>query len=178
MTYIGAQAPKVLKLADEIGDGVLINASRPTDFKIAVEYIKEGAESTGKDPKRTDIAAWTCFSIDHEDAEKARRKAKEIVAFIVASCLHEILKRHNIEPIEAKKIGDALLKQDLRGAFEIVTDEMVDSFSISGKPEHCLKRINELISRGVTQLIIGSPYGTVTKKEAIESINREIMGRV
>ena len=38
--YIGAQGPKVLDLAGRIGDGALINASNPKDFKIAIPIIQ------------------------------------------------------------------------------------------------------------------------------------------
>ena len=39
--YLGAQGPKMLELAGEIADGVLINASNPKDFKVAVEQIRK-----------------------------------------------------------------------------------------------------------------------------------------
>ena len=62
--YIGAQGPKMLQLAGEIGDGVLINASDELDFKIARKLINEGAHKGNKRISDLDIVAYTCFSTD------------------------------------------------------------------------------------------------------------------
>ncbi|MDD4750121.1 MAG: 5,10-methylenetetrahydromethanopterin reductase, partial [Methanosarcinaceae archaeon] len=67
--YMGAQGPKMLELAGEVADGVLINASHPKDFEVAVTQIKKGAEKAGRDPKDIDITAYACFSIDKDPAK-------------------------------------------------------------------------------------------------------------
>ena len=46
--------------------------------------------------------------------------------------------------------------------------------SISGTPETCIERINELIKLGVTQFVVGSPIGP-NVREAIDLISREII---
>ncbi|MEM2058705.1 MAG: 5,10-methylenetetrahydromethanopterin reductase, partial [Thermoproteota archaeon] len=46
--YVGAQGPKMLELAGAIGDGVLINASHPKDFEVAVRYIQEGVQKANR----------------------------------------------------------------------------------------------------------------------------------
>ncbi len=41
--YVGAQGPQMLTRAAKVADGILINASHPKDFEIAIEKIREGA---------------------------------------------------------------------------------------------------------------------------------------
>ena len=93
--YMGAQGPKMLELAGEIADGVLINASHPKDFEVAVEQIKKGAEKAGRDPSEVDVTAYACFSID-KDPVKAVNAAKVVVAFIVAGSPDLVLERHEV----------------------------------------------------------------------------------
>ncbi len=168
--YIGAQGPKMLKLASRIGDGVLINASNPKDFEYASEIIKKAA---GDRLDSLDIVAYTCFSVDY-DREVARSKVVPIVAFIVAGAPEMVLERHGINKDKAARIKEALGKGDFKEAFKHVTEDMVKAFSIYGTPEDCIAAIEELTKVHVTHIVFGSPLGA-KKKKAIEIVSREIV---
>ena len=92
--YIGAQGPKVLELAGEVGDGALINASNPKDFDVAIPIIKQAMEKVGK--KKFDVGAYTAMSIDN-DEKKARNAAKIVAAFIAAGSPPALLQRHGLD---------------------------------------------------------------------------------
>ena len=175
--YMGAQGPKMLELAGEIADGVLINASHPKDFEVAVEQIKKGAEKAGRDPSEVDVTAYACFSID-KDPVKAVNAAKVVVAFIVAGSPDLVLERHGI-PVEAKnQIGAAIAKGDFGALMGgLVTPKMIEAFAICGTPEDCMKRIRDLEAIGVTQIVAGSPIGP-DKEKAIKLIGKEIIAKM
>ncbi|MFY1111952.1 MAG: 5,10-methylenetetrahydromethanopterin reductase [Methanosarcinaceae archaeon] len=175
--YMGAQGPKMLELAGEVADGVLINASHPKDFEVAVEQIKKGAAKTGRDPAEVDVTAYACFSID-KDPAKAVSAAKVVVAFIVAGSPDLVLERHGI-PVEAKsQIGEAIAKGDFGALMGgLVTDQMVEAFAICGTPEDCMQRIRDLEAIGVTQVVAGSPIGP-NKEKAIKLIGKEIIAKM
>ena len=168
--YIGAQGPKMLKLASEVGDGILINASNPKDFEYALKIVKEAA---GDRLGKLDIVAYTCFSVD-KDREKAKKKVVPIVAFIVAGSPETVLERHGIDKGRAAEIKEALGKGDFPGAMSKVTDDMVEAFSIYGTPEDCISKIEELIKTGVTHVVFGSPLGA-KKGAALSLIAEEIV---
>jgi len=169
--YIGAQGRKMLKLASEIGDGVIVNAAHPRDVKFALENIeaKEGF----------DFAVCSAFSID-KDRDAAIQNPKTVVAFIVSSCPEEVLNRHGIDHESANAVKNALNEAFAKGNWkelaEKVTDEMVEAFSISGTPDDIIERIDELRKLGVTQIVVGSPIGK-EKAKAIKLIGREIIPR-
>jgi len=171
--YIGAQGPLMLKTAGQIGDGVLINASHPEDFKYAVSQIRSGAEEAGRSISSIDVAAYAAFSVD-EDREKALKAAKIVVAFIVAGSPETVLQRHAISIESAKAVSDFLKKGDFKAASKAVTDDMMSAFSISGSPQDCIKRIEELLKTGVTQIVVGSPIGP-DKKTSIKLIGEKIL---
>ncbi len=173
--YMGAQGPKMLELAGEVADGVLINASHPKDFEVAVERIAAGAKKAGRDPADIDVAAYACFSID-KDAAKAKNAAKVVVAFIVAGSPDMVLERHGINVAAKADIGAAIAKGDFGALMgDLVTDDMINAFSICGTPEDCKARIDELMAIGVTQVVAGSPIGP-NKEKAIKLIGKEIIG--
>ncbi len=173
--YIGAQGPKMLELAAELGDGVLINASHPKDFEVARENIEAGLKKAGE--KEFDVVAYASMSVD-KDRDKARNSARIVVAFIVAGSPDVIFERHGISMDDVAKVREALnnafTKGDWGGVAKSVTDEMIDTFSISGTPDDVVERINELSKAGVTQVVAGSPIGP-DKKKSIQLIGKEII---
>jgi 5,10-methylenetetrahydromethanopterin reductase len=174
--YIGAQGPKMLELAGAIGDGVLINASHPVDFKFAVPLIRQGAEKAGRDPTDVEICAYAAFSAD-KDMTKAEKAAKVVVAFIVAGSPVNVLERHGVRQKEAQKISASIARSDFGSLMADVTMDMVEAFSISGTPEICLSRIDELLEAGITQIVVGSPIGP-DKERSIRLIGKSIIGKM
>ena len=175
--YIGAQGPKMLQLAAELGDGVLINASHPRDFEAAKENIDAGLSKAGKSRDDFDVVAYASMSVD-KDAEKAKNAAKIVVAFIVAGSPDVIFERHGIGMDDVSKVREALnnafTKGDWPGVSKAVTGEMIECFSISGSPDMVIDRIRELSKSGVTQVVAGSPIGP-DKKKSIQLIGKEII---
>ncbi len=154
--YIGAQGPKVLELAGEIGDGALINASNPKDFQMAIPIIQKATEKVGK--KGFDVGAYTATSIDKSE-KKARNAAKIVAAFIAAGSPPEINQRHNLDMGTVTKIKDALGRFDFKTAGENVNDQIIDAYTIAGTPDMVKQKVEDLQKAGVTQVIFGSPLG-------------------
>lgn len=171
--YIGAQGPKMLQLAGEIGDGALINASHPDDIQRAVGLISKGAKKAGKSVDDVDIGAYTSFSIADEK-KKAIKSVVPVVAYIVAGSPSFILEKHDISIENAESIKSELANRNWGKAFGSVKPEMIDAFSICGNPDQCTEKIDGLFKTGVNHFITGSPLGP-NKKEAINLFGHEVM---
>jgi len=168
--YIGAQGPKMLELAGMIGDGVLINGSHPSDFISAVPLIRKGIDARDAGDHDGagaaddfDIAAYTCFSID-KNPEKARAAAVPVVAFIAAGAPDALLEKHGISASDRDAVAGYLKEGRFSDLKDIVTDRMIEAFSIAGDRDACIERINELEDCGVTRIIAGSPIGPDKEK--------------
>jgi 5,10-methylenetetrahydromethanopterin reductase len=160
--YIGAQAPKMLRLSGYMGDGVLINASHPVDFEYASKHIKEGLEERTEKPDFFDIVAYTAMSIDN-DISKAIEAVKIVVAFIVGGSSPMILQRHDIDENKAEIIRNTIAKGDFGGVMQLVDDNMIEAFSVVGTPNDIINKVEELRKMGVTQVVAGSPIGPKVK---------------
>lgn len=171
--YIGAQGPKMLEFAGEIGDGVLINACHPKDVEYAVNRVKKGVHAAGKKFSEIDVAAYTSFSV-HENIKKANKAAVPVVAFIVAGSPPQVLERHGIGVKEAEEIRAGLKANDWGRAFSGVTPEMISAFSVCGTPDMCIERIAELLKSGISQFVVGSPIGA-NVREAIDLIVEKVI---
>jgi len=170
--FVGAQGPKMLALAAEIGDGVLINASHPKVVENAIGFVREGAAKAGKRLDDLEIAAYTSFSIAKEP-NKAAKSVVPVVAYIVAGCPETVLQKHRISIETATKIRQAIIRGKWKEAFSQITDEMVEAFSICGTPETVVEKIYSLVKVGTTQLVAGSPIGPNIRK-SINMIAAEV----
>jgi 5,10-methylenetetrahydromethanopterin reductase len=170
--FIGAQGPKMLALAAEIGDGVLINASHPKDVENAMTFIRQGVERAGKNLDDLDISAYTSFSMA-SSYEKAFKAVVPVVAYIVAGSPEMILERHGISVEFASKIRDAIVHGRWKEAFSSVDNNMVEAFSICGAPKICVEKIGKLMKVGVNQVVAGSPIGPNMRK-SINMIAAEV----
>lgn len=170
--FIGAQGPKMLALAAEIGDGVLINASHPKDVERAMMFIEKGVIKAEKKLEDLDIAAYTSFSVANK-VEDAAKAVKPVVAYIVAGCPESILGKHGISMETATRIRQAIVQGNWKEAFSYITEEMVEAFSICGTPEMVVEKISRLVKVGTTQIVVGSPIGPNIRK-SINTIAAEV----
>ncbi|MCQ2740446.1 MAG: 5,10-methylenetetrahydromethanopterin reductase [bacterium] len=153
--YMGAQGPKMLETAGAIADGVLINASNPKDYEAAMPMIKKGIGDSGK---AFDVGAYTATSIGN-DSEAAKNAARIVVAFIAAGSPAPVIERHGLPEGINEKIGACLGKGDFGGAIGLVSDDLLEAFSVCGTPEEFIPKIEGLAEMGVTQYVAGSPVG-------------------
>jgi 5,10-methylenetetrahydromethanopterin reductase len=171
--YLGAQGPKMLRLAAKISDGVLVNSSHPADISLAVKEVRNGLEDAGKSSSQFDVAAYTSFSVSADPVE-AVKLARPVVAFIAAATPDVVLERHGIPPERVQVIKEGLARGQFKDAFKAVNDELLEAFSITGTPSQCTEKIAAILKEGVSQLVIGSPIGA-DKVKTLESIGSEIM---
>lgn len=163
--YIGAQGPNMLRMAADHGDGILINASHPTDFEWSFQQFDPDTDA--------EVLAYTSFSISRE-RDAALEAAKQPVAFIAAGSPPQVLKRHGLNLELAEEIGKYIEESRFSEAFDLVTEDMLDAFSIYGTPEECAERVEELFEVGVDTVVVGSPLGP-KPTEAIRIAADELM---
>ncbi|NPA69338.1 MAG: 5,10-methylenetetrahydromethanopterin reductase [Crenarchaeota archaeon] len=171
--YVGAQAPKMLQLAGEIADGVIINSSDPEIVREAIRNIEVGAEKTNRKIEDIDIAVCTCFSVD-EDEKRAVESAKIVVAYILAGLSREVAEKLGIDQETIDKVRQSLEKGSIDEIRKIITEEHVSKLAIAGTPEQCIEKIMKMIKVGTRHIILGSPLGP-DKKKALEIIGRKIV---
>ena len=74
--YVAALRPQMLRLAGAIADGVLLNWATVDYMPQAIAYVRQGAETAGRDPGAVRIASYlrTCVTDAPEMVEQATRE--------------------------------------------------------------------------------------------------------
>ncbi len=170
---IGAQGDKMLKLAGEVADGVIINAAEPRECGRAVKIVRRSGKEAGRSMKNFELAAAMPFSISTK-ANAAFEPLLPKVAVVAAGCDSSVLERLEISIDDRNKVRDAVIRDDYDEMIKSVTPEMVDMLSIAGTPDTCIEKISRLVNSGITLVVLSPPLGPV-HDEAINLIATEIL---
>lgn len=152
--YIGATGPKMLQLAGEICDGVVLNYVVSVDYiRNAVELVEKGAKKAGKTLDDVDRPELIVCSLSDKDPDAAMVEAKKLAAYYFATEPH-IMKasgasEYLLERVQAVMSWPAT-EEDYARASEVIPDEIVRNIMAVGTSDECRAKVGEYIDAGVT----------------------------
>jgi len=166
--YFGARGPKLLELAGEIADGVIISGPR-SYIERATNIVRDGLKRR-KLAKNFTTVVWipTVLIKDGKGMEMAR----EVVAVVVSDTPKRVLELCKIDEEKAQRVRDAVSKLGVKKASELVDEELIRDFSIFGDAREICEDFLSLERYGVGEVVFGPPYG-LNWKDSIESVVRE-----
>jgi 5,10-methylenetetrahydromethanopterin reductase len=151
--YIGATGPKMLELAGEIADGVLLNYMvSPSYNDDALERIAAGARRAGRDLSSIDRPQLIVCSLD-QDRSRALDAARLLLTQYLGQQPH-IMKASGVDQSLIDEINAVVDwpagQDDIEKAAALVPDEVVQLVSASGTPEECRAKVDEYLEHGAT----------------------------
>ncbi len=151
--YIGATGMKMMELAGEIADGVLLNyLVSPAYNREAMDHLRAGAARAGRNVEQIDRPQLVVCSLD-EDRNRALDNARELVTQYLGQQPH-IMKASGVSQDLLDEIGRVLTwpaeEHQIREAMKLVPDEVVQLITASGTPDECRAKVAEYIEAGCT----------------------------
>ncbi len=152
--YIGATGEKMLEMAGEICDGVVLNYVVSVDYiRRAVELVGRGAARVGKTLDQVDRPELLVCCLSDEDPKAAMMEGKALVAYYLGTEPH-IMKASNVDEDLIKHVqefvGWPATEADYRRAAAIIPDEVVRNLMAVGTGSQCRDKVAEYIDAGVT----------------------------
>src|SRR5262245_47293963 len=129
--YVAALRPGMLRVAGEVGDGVILNWRSAEDVAKPVALVREAARQAGRDPAAVEITARLLIHVDPPDAASDLAVRRFVTAYLnvpVYRAFQEWLGRAGVlEPMwEAWQGGDR------RGAVSAVPEPVMNDLIIRG----------------------------------------------
>jgi alkanesulfonate monooxygenase SsuD/methylene tetrahydromethanopterin reductase-like flavin-dependent oxidoreductase (luciferase family) len=154
--YVPATATVGLKLAGEIGDGVILNAVCSPEYTVnALKIIRESAEKAGRDFSKFFVAQIINCSIEDD-----HKKALDAVRWEVATKLDPVQISFIAGP--KMRVGEPYIhKEDIPlfekahaeggmdGLIKAIPDSYVEGMTASGTPDEVKKRVQQYRDAGV-----------------------------
>jgi len=154
--YIAGRGPRILELAGEIADGVIIGAlASPSTFAYATRHIRAGAARSGRSLEGFETMLWlhTAFA---SDGARARDAVRTIVVGVLVSSLPVLDDLGVVLPPglreELATVTYGMHSESMLRAASHVPDDVLAHFTMAGDAAVCLRRVAELERQGVTQI--------------------------
>jgi 5,10-methylenetetrahydromethanopterin reductase len=152
--YIGATGPKMLQMAGEICDGVVLNYMVSVDYiRQAVELVEQGAKKAGKNLAEVDRPELLVCCLSDDDPAAALLEGKKLAAYYFATEPH-IMKASGVEEELLAKVqgvmGWPATEEDYIKASKLIPDDVVRQLMAVGSTQECQDTVQQYIDAGVT----------------------------
>lgn len=180
--YIAATGPRMLELAGELADGVILQVGLyPPCLERALEHIRRGAAKAGREPGEIDLVCSTFTSIA-EDRAVAIDRARPLAAWFYAVAPEwlelagvPVTQRQPSRPMFPDISHPANHEEAMAEARRYVSDEAVEKFCLVGSAEDCVRRIRELVGLGIRQIFFRHYLTYNLPVDLIETVSRQII---
>ena len=165
--YIGGRGPKILELAGEVADGVIVgNIATVKGWRWALDRIQAGVRRSNRETDLGDVVAWLYSSID-EDAGAARDAVRPMVATTLVTSRPVLDQLGFAMPAPfAEVMGRAewqLSRSVIEPASALLSDSLVARLALAGTVEDCRRALSDLLMNvpEITGVVI-VPFATAT----------------
>jgi 5,10-methylenetetrahydromethanopterin reductase len=148
--FVAAINERMVLLSSSLADGILLYLRPHYELRKTVSFIRSNC---GK--KDFEIACVVIGAISNKNPEKARERGAKTLAFYtaVSQYYNKFLSGNGFRN-EVQDITDEYNKGGLNSAYKMVPDKMLDSLTICGDKEACIRALRRFISTGITLPII------------------------
>ncbi len=151
--YVGATGMKMMELAGEIGDGVVLNYMvSPSYTAQAVEALAAGAARASRTLADVDRPQLIVCSLDRHRAT-ALDRARELLTQYLGQQPH-IMKASGVSQDLIEAIGRELTwpasPAQIEKAMRLVPDDVVQLITAAGTAEECRAKVGEYVAAGCT----------------------------
>jgi 5,10-methylenetetrahydromethanopterin reductase len=156
--YIGTWGPKMSRMAGAVASGVKADCvASPGYLRQLKNEMISGAEEAGRDPTELEMIVGPLCCIA-SDRERAIRPIKEMLA-LLQPFLGPMTQSHEIKDDAISAAANAFNQGDVSRAVDLVSQQSVDAFSLTGTPAEIVPKVRALIDAGATNIAFGPPLG-------------------
>jgi 5,10-methylenetetrahydromethanopterin reductase len=148
--YIAAINKKMILLSCTQAEGVLLYLRPIEKLRETISFIKSHAID-----KEFQIGLVLIGALSNKEPEKARERAAKTLAFYIAvgKYYNRFLAKNGFK-IEVEQITAAYHLRGLDFASKYVSEKMLNSLTVCGNSEECIKSLRAFVSKGVSLPII------------------------
>ncbi len=156
--YVAALRERMLELAGEIGDGLILNLFPVTAMPRILAAYGRGAARAGRDASRDEVVCRFQVAVT-DDVAAARSMIRFAFTGYVAQPVYNAYFRWCGFEAEARAVAEAFARGDRAASAAAMSDALIDRIAILGSVERCREQIAEFVAAGVTTPVI-APIAT------------------
>ena len=174
LLYVGGMGPKMVDLATEIADGLILTWISPRIVAVKVAQIREAELAFGRTPRSVRVVARAYVAVTDDVATARDGVRKELVEYLV-SPPYAVYFRSVGFGDEVDAVNAAFAGGDRSGTAAGVSDYMLDELLIAGSADAVRDRLREYVAAGADDVLVqavppqrgGDPIATI---QALKSL--------
>lgn len=150
--FVAAVNKHMISLACDLADGILLYLRPMEELRKTVSLIKSRTRKRYKD---FEIASVFIGAVSNKEPEKARERAAKTLAFYIAvgKYYNRFLSDNGFQN-DVEQITSEYHRNGLDIASKFVSDKMLNSLTVSGNSEQCIRSLGKFLSAGISLPII------------------------
>jgi 5,10-methylenetetrahydromethanopterin reductase len=153
--YQAALGPQMIATAAKYYDGFISNWLTPQSLQNYRDMIAKGCAQVGRDP--AEVKLLTLEMAAPDNSPESRDAMRRGCAFYCASKHYEHIAEISGLGDDFRHVKEAWETRDYTRAASLVTDEMLETFTLTGDTETCRRRLEWLRVEGVYPIIYPVP---------------------
>jgi len=150
---IGATGPKMMELAGEISDGIVLNYCVPVDYNDkAMDRLAAGARKVGRTIDDIERPQLVVCSVEH-DHDEAIDATRVLLTQYLAQQPHIAMASGVSNDVVAEIqaiLGWPATHEQIQAAKHLVPDDLIYRITASGTPDEAVAKVQEYIDHGAT----------------------------
>jgi 5,10-methylenetetrahydromethanopterin reductase len=148
--YVGARGPRVLEVAGELADGVIVGSvASAAGWRYAIERVSIGCERAGRSLHELSLSAWLPFAVADDRAAAIDAVRPMVTTSLITS--RPILAELEVELPERftrtmESLDWSLNSDAVAQAAPTVPEELIERFAIAGTVSDCRERLEQLLA--------------------------------
>ncbi|MCH9016520.1 MAG: LLM class flavin-dependent oxidoreductase [Chloroflexi bacterium] len=151
--YIAALGPRMLQLAGEVADGVLLSWTAASYLKQAIQHVRDGAAKAGRDPSEVEISGYLRVAVTGDLTAGRASLQREIARYAGGAHYRSYFRNTGFgaEMAGAEAARDHAGNPAMAAA---IGENMQSELGVVGPAEVCRARLEELRGMGLTKPVI------------------------
>jgi alkanesulfonate monooxygenase SsuD/methylene tetrahydromethanopterin reductase-like flavin-dependent oxidoreductase (luciferase family) len=157
---MAALSPKMLELAGELGDGVILWLCNPEYIRdVVVPHVREGRRKAGKDLNGFDIVAAVPTAVtDEVDGARATLRA-DLMPYFLLPFYRKMIERSGFDT-DVRLFDEAMERGDQGAAATAISDGFLENLAAIGPADIAAAAVERYREAGATSPCIGAIPGT------------------
>jgi probable F420-dependent oxidoreductase len=151
--YLAALREKMLNLAGEIGDGLIVNLFPVSAVPQILAAYRAGANGADRDATADEVVCRFQVAVT-DDVPAARNLVRMAFGAYVAQPVYNAYFAWCGFEAEASAVREAFARGDRAGTAAAMSDDLVDRVTILGSAERCREQVASFVAAGVTTPVI------------------------
>ncbi|HEX7131105.1 MAG TPA: LLM class F420-dependent oxidoreductase [Iamia sp.] len=155
---LGALGPRMLALAGEVADGVLLNYLPASHVAWSVEQVRKGEAAAGREPGSCTVYAYVHAGVADRDGALANGR-KDLFSYAVVDSYAESFTKAGFGD-SVTEVRERHAAGDREGALAAVSEEMVDAIDVVGHADLVRDTFRAYVAAGVDHpVLMPLPWG-------------------